>query len=180
MQLSEQILARNTHGGPTVMSSDPKGSEYVEWAGADDPNGGDVQIVPESIANSVPFIKAVQRGLLVVENLDENPELQQALDRQTKAYHDRTKAASEKIQESVSRETNNDMVTLPCIGPNPRGGQCGADVTVREKTKDDKPPLCTQHAGFATQYIPGEDVVDGKSVKTWVRASMGHREHQPQ
>lgn len=179
MQLTTQVAARNTRSQVVVLSSDAKGSEYVEWQAKDDPNGADMQIVPDTIAQSVPFIRLVQRGIIVIENADENPELDDAVRRQREAFERRTSTAKEKAQDSIEQTQDNDMVTLPCIGPDTRGqGRCGADVMVRERTKNDKPPLCNVHDGLAAQYVPSEEQVGTSNVRQWTRVTMGQPERQ--
>lgn len=178
MQVQSQVVARNTGARHVVLSSDAKGSDFVEWAGKDDPNGNDVQMVPESIANSVPFIKACQRGLLVVDNLDENEALQQAIQRQNQAFTERTQKNAEAALNHIDEQANNDLISLPCVGPGERSGQCGQDVPVRDRQKDEKPPLCSRHEGLKDQFVPSEDFVDQKRVVKWVRTSMGPRQTQ--
>lgn len=178
MPLMTQVVSRNTANKVVVLSSDPKGSEYVEWQAADDPSGGDVQIVPESIANSVPFAKLVQRGIVVVENMEDNPGLQEAIERQNAAFQRRTTGAAQDAKAAIDQEANNDLIQVPCVGPDSRGGLCGDGVPVREITKDEKPPLCPKHANLAPQYVPSEEQEGTKTVKKWFRATVGARETQ--
>lgn len=181
MQLTTQVVARNTEPRVVVLSSDPKGSEYVEWAGANDPTGNDIQIVPESVAQSVAFIKLINRGVIIIENPDDNPDLNAAIERQNAAFRARVNNESQAIAATIETPQNNDMVVLPCIGPDSRGqGQCGADVMTREKTKNDKPPLCPVHAPLAPQYIPSEEQQGTVNVKKWTRVTMGSPERQNQ
>jgi len=171
------VMVRNTMDGPTVLSSDPKGSEFVEWQGAGDPQGGDVQICPASITDTVAFHKCVQRGILVLENPEDNPEIAQAIERQTQAWHDRQRLQTQRAQESISRDRNLDSIVLPCVGPGARGARCGVEVPVKEQTKNDKPPLCSQHAHLAHEYVPQQgEIVDGKATVGWLRMTVGRRE----
>ena len=170
-------MVRNTLPGPTVISSDPKGTHQVEWAGKGDPMGGDVQPVPQEIIDTVPFWNAIQKGILAVENLEDHPELQQTLDRQNASWKARQSMAAEQATAAIDQEANNDIVSVPCIGPDGKNGKCGADVAVRDKTRDDKPPLCEKHAALAGEYVAEElGVVDGKTQKGWARVTMGARE----
>lgn len=179
MQLTTQVVARNTEPRVVVLSLDPKSSDYVEWQAADDVSGNDVQIVSEAIAQSVPFLRLCQREVIVVENMDENPGIQAALERQNAAYRARTSTASSEALASIEKPQQNDMIALPCIGPNGRGqGNCGADVMVRERTKNEKPPLCPQHASLAAQYVPSEEQDGTNRVRKWYRATMGTPERQ--
>lgn len=181
MQLTTQVMARNTKPQVVVLSSDAKGSDYVEWQAAGDPSGGDVQIIPDTLAQSVQFIKLVQRGVMVVDNADQNPEVSIAIERQRAAFEQRTKSASEKAQATIEHTAQNDMLSLPCVGPDSRGqGKCGVEVPTREKTKDEKPPLCSQHAPLAPQYVPMDEQEGTAVVKRWVRVTMGSPERQQQ
>lgn len=171
------VMVRNMMDGPTVLSSDPKGSEFVEWQGKDDPQGGDIQIVPQSITETVAFHKAVQRGILVLENPDDNPEIAEAIEKQNRAWHDRQQMQAQRAQESIHRDRNLDSVVLPCVGPGARGAKCGVDVPVKEQTKNDRAPLCSQHAHLVHEYVPQQgELVDGKAVVGWLRTTIGRRE----
>lgn len=179
MPVQSTVMARNLRPGPTVISSDPRGSQYVEWQGADDPSGGDVQLVPEEIVNSVPFVRAIQRGILTIENAEDNPELLDRIELQNKAFRDRVADARQEAAVAIDRTENRDLVVQPCIGPSTKGtGTCGEDVTTPEKTKDDKPALCGRHAHLAAEYVPTEEVADGQSHVVWKRAMLGERERQ--
>jgi hypothetical protein len=170
-------MVRNTQGGPTVIASDPKGTHQVEWAGADDPMGGDVQPVPQEIVDTVPFWNAIQKGILVVENLQDHPELQDRLDKQNASWKARQSQAADQAVAAIDQQANNDIVSVSCIGPDGKGGKCGADVAVRDTQKDERPPLCERHASLAGEYVAEElGVVDGKTQKGWARVTMGARE----
>lgn len=175
------IMARNNQAGPTVLSSDPKGTHYVEWQGKGDPAGGDIQPVPEEVQNTVAFTRCVRRGIFTV--LDENDAqdtIAAAMDKQQVAWDSRQGLTQQTADEVIDHAANNDIVTLPCVGPDTRGagGKCGELVNVRDNTKNERPPLCSLHADLAPQFIPGEDIVNGKNVVTWTRLTMGTRERQ--
>jgi hypothetical protein len=181
MQLTTQVAARNTKKQVVVLSSDAKGSEYVEWQPSGDPAGGDIQIVPESIANSVPFIRLLQRG--IIEKMDASLEevFDQAVLRQREAFEKRSSGAAQQALASIDDVAQNDVISMPCVGPDSRGqGRCGADVPVREQTKNDHPPLCQQHQALASQYVPSEEQEGTSSVRKWVRVTMGTPERQQQ
>lgn len=178
------LMVRNTQPGPTVLSSDPKGSQYVEWQGKGDPNGGDIQPVPEEIQQAVSFQKCVRRGILVLldaEDTDSAAVIDEAMRRQQQEWDYRSSATQTTANEVIDQEANKDIVALKCVGPSSRGDstqRCGADVNVRDNVKDDRPPLCNLHADLAPQFIPEEVVVDGKSTRTWTRMTMGARQTQ--
>lgn len=177
MPLSAPVLVRNTEGGPTVLS-DLQTKEFVEWQGAGDPNGADIQAVPESFLNNVNFLRCVQRGILVVENPEDNPEITAAIEKQNAAWAARREQAKKTATASIDQQANNDLIAVQCVGPGGRGGQCDNTVSVKEKVKADKPPLCATHEGLAPQYVRNDRVTDDATTVEWVRVSMGARERE--
>jgi hypothetical protein len=167
------VLVRNTQKGPTVFS-DPTANVAIEWQGAGDPNGEDVQQVPVAVTESVAFVKSLRRGIFAIESADQAT--LDALDAQTRAFQDRTTAAAQQALGVIDQQANNDLITVPCIGPADRGtGACGQPVPVREKQRLDKPPLCSRHEALSSQFILVEGEVDnttGQAVRTWSRAGM--------
>lgn len=180
MPLAQPLLVRNHEDGVTVLSSDPKGSEFVEWQGSGDPLGGDIQPVPEVIAASVAFSRAVQRGILSIENPEDNPEIAETLEKQNAAWRKRRETAASSASASIEHARNADVISLPCIGPSPRGGdsKCGVEVPVREIHKNDRPPLCDQHKTLEPEFVPTQVQEGGTTTTKWLRASLGARERQ--
>lgn len=173
------VLVRNTEAGPTVFT-DAHTNTQVEWQGANDPSGEDVQQVPDALIDNVNFLRAVNRGILVVE--EASPAVMEALQRQTTSWQARRREAKEASAATIDEQANNDLVTMPCIGPSTRGtGECGESVPVRESKKFDKPALCSRHAALAPQYVfsESEALVDGQTTKQWTRTLMTARERQP-
>lgn len=171
-------MYRNRQAGPTVLSSDPKGTEYVEWQGFGDPNGEDIQPVSELIQGIPQFTRCVRRGIL--EFVPEDSELLVgAMAAQQDHWDSRMSQTADTAAAAIDHQANNDIVTKQCVGPNPRGnGICGNEITVRDNDKNDKVPLCNVHQDLAPQYVPEDTIMDGKSVKTWTRVTMGARERQ--
>jgi hypothetical protein len=176
MPVVEQEAARNMHKGPLVLASDQKGTHSVEWAGNGDPNGEDVQFVPEEVAKCPAYARAIRRGLLRRVEIDDEGVVQ-ALDRQQEAWQARTAEGDRKAMETIDRQQNNDMIAVRCVGPDSRGaGQCPTEVTVREKSKNDTPPLCAKHVALAPEYVPTQDTTGETPVTKWLRATLGPRE----
>lgn len=100
-------MVRNTQPGPTVISSDPKGTHFVEWAGAGDPSGGDIQPVPEEIVNTPQFEKAKRRGIFVLVE-DGSLEASEALNKQVAAWND-----SNSVKEDVIKASIEDAAARP-------------------------------------------------------------------
>lgn len=170
------VYARNNQAGPTVLSSDPKGTHSVEWQGKGDPNGGDVQPIPEEVQNTVAYTRALRRGIIVEVSGEEAVD---AFDRQRDDWDRRTAGAASAATSSIEHTTNNDIVATKCIGPDTRGqGACGADVTVRDAQKGEVPPLCSRHEELAPQYVPSDEMEGTKIVRKWTRVIMGARERQ--
>ncbi len=172
MQVNAPVMVRNTEAGPTVLS-DLRTKEYVEWQGADDPNGGDVQAVPEEFLNNVNFMRAVQRGILVIENPEDNPDIAAAIAKQNAAWSARRERAQQQANDSIVMEASNDLISTNCIGPN-----CTNMVAVKEKVRDQKPPLCSQHDGLAPQYVRTDNVSGEETKVTWNRVTVTGREKQ--
>ena len=171
-------MYRNNQAGPTVLSSDPKGTEYVEWQGHGDPNGGDIQPVSPHMQSLPTFQRCVRRGIL--EHVPEDsPLLSEAMDAQQQHWDSRMSQTADAAAAAIDHATNNDVVVLPCVGPSPRGGTtCGADVPVRDNQQGEKAPLCNLHTDLAPQFVPEDVIENGKSVKKWTRVTMGARERQ--
>ncbi len=92
------VLVRNLSRGPAVFN-DIKTATSIEWQGAGDPNGDDIQPVPASIAiENVNFLKAVSRGTFLIESSD-NPEVQEAIARGAAA------AMARNAQESLNAQS---------------------------------------------------------------------------
>jgi hypothetical protein len=174
------IMVRNNQPGPTVLSSDPKGSEFVEWGGLNDPSGGDIQPVPEVIQQSVAFQRSVRRGILTPLSDEDQSVIDAAMINQQAAWDKRQSFAADTAAQVIDQQANNDIITLGCVGPSTRQGtaRCGEQVTVRDVAKNEKPPLCSMHENLAPQYVPSEEMVSGKSVTVWTRLTMGARERQ--
>lgn len=179
------VAVRNSEGGPTVFSI-PETNLQIEWQGKGDPNGGDVQYVPDDLLKNVQFDRMVRRGLFTVLAADE---AESSMDAQADAYRARTEAATAAAISSIDHQVNNDLVQAPCIGPANRGtGECGEPVPVRDKDirLNEKPVLCSRHVGLAPQYArveTSEMVEVGDTlvpVTKWVRTIVTTREQQQQ
>ena len=175
------IMVRNVEPGPTVFMDHRSGTQ-VEWQGAGDPNGMDVQQVPAEIAQgNVAFIRALNKGVFAVEEAPE--EIVQALARQRDAWQARqakAKATTAEVLEDAPQA--NDLVPVGCIGPKANGTECGDPVTVRSRQVNERPPLCSRHAGLSGQFVLLEDetkpVTGASSPKRWVRVTTSARERQ--
>lgn len=172
--VTSPVFVRNNMPGPTVLSTDPKGTESVEWAGKGDPNGGDIQMVSPTIANSVPFLRNVARGVFSLMEDETDPEALEAVRKQSEEWSRRNASAAQAAKDSIEATPNNDLVVVKCLGPGP----CTVDVSVRERERNAKPALCERHADLASEYVPEQVQENGHDVTRWIRHVMNPRETQ--
>lgn len=177
------VLVRNAQRGPTVFS-DESTKQAFEWGGAGDPTGNDVQQVPESLLENVAFLRAINRGVLVVEQAP--PHIQESLSQhaaplatQSTAWQDKQAQAMQEARAAIAEEVQEDLVQVTCVGPATRGdGACDQPIAVKDRTRNEKPPLCNQHAHLEPQYVMthAEELGDdGQPVILWTRAQIDSR-----
>lgn len=177
--MNSSALVRNAQPGPTVFSYDP--NDHIEWQGANDPMGGDLQSVPGKYFDNVQFQRALATGILVLEEAPE--EIARAAELHRREWENRQHRQRTANLEALDQQPQNDMLMLSCIGPTGKGldGQlCGVQVPVRQRARNEQPPLCGPHSTLASRYIAEETdkIVDGKPVIRWVQAQMGNRTSQ--
>lgn len=173
---SAPVMIRNTQPGPTVYSGP---TQHVEWAGAGDPMGGDVQPVPPSFVDDVQFRRAVTRGIFRIEEAPD--EIQAALAAHAREWSLRNEHARTASQESLEALPDKDVLSLACIGPSPRGtGICEQAVPVKARARYERPPLCPQHEHLTGSFLPEETgrLIAGKPEIAWMRTSLGARATQ--
>lgn len=175
---NEVVMVRNTMAGPTVYFQ-PTTNQQVEWQGAGDPHGGDVQPIPIAMFNEVQFQRSVQRGIYerVADDYDavikaHREEWQQAEDRRKNASLDNLEALSQ-----------NDIHTYTCVAPKGRansGITCDVSVPMTPKEHSEKPPLCVEHKADAVKFVSEEtdEFEAGKPKVKWKRVQLGARERQ--
>lgn len=177
--MSTAVLVRNLRSNPTTITPDPGSPDYIVFAAAGDPEGGDIQLVNEAAAGTAVFQRAVARNILVVEGQDYpvDPVVADHLRRQNELAEARAAKAAEAVAGSILKEADNDLLGTPCIGPDSRGaGMCGDLVSLPSKDKGTVPPLCERHRSLAGEYVSTE-VADGDKVVTkWSRPVLGARE----
>jgi hypothetical protein len=172
------FAVRNLEAGRAVFS-DPTRNIALEWSGAGDVDGNDIQQVPDELAENVNFLRAVQKGIFAVEEAPEA--IKAALDKQTTSWRRKAEQDREATAAAIDPEAHNDLLQVACIGPGQRAGtKCEALVLVKEKTMGEKPPLCDRHKKLVSEYVmtQTDKIVDGKAETKWVRADMGAREYQ--
>lgn len=102
------VLVRNAEKGPSVFS-DPSKNIAIEWQGAGDPSGEDLQQVPDEVLDNVNFLKALNRGIFVVE--EASPEMQERLNRQVAAYQSRRSASEQAGEAAIDRQAERTVAT---------------------------------------------------------------------
>lgn len=160
------LLVENQERGPTVWG------EHV-WAPKDDPDGEDVQRLPDTLLDDPSFLRALASGHLTL--LDPSPEVAERMaalrigDR-SGGRRGRAEAATASVLATIDRRHDHDLIGYSCLGPGPRGqaGACAAHVLRRSVDSDGGPPLCARHGHLADQFTlvraPGRPA-------TWTQAS---------
>lgn len=171
--MNGSALVRNAQPGPTVFALDQ--NDHIEWQGAGDPMGGDLQSVPAKYFDSVQFQRALTTGILELEEAPE--EIKRASELHRAEWEMRQERQKTANTDAIDQAPQNDMLMLSCIGPSGKGipGQlCGAQVPVRQRAQHEAPPLCGLHAPLAKQFIAtqGEKIIDGKTQTVWVKPQM--------
>ena len=150
--LSGTVVCRNRMGGPTVLASDPKSTHEVIFQGREDPAGQDYQVVPEQILKTPAFARSVALGIIEVIQGNDNDTVRQAMQHQSDAFWQRQERDQVSARESLDAPQDNDLISVACIGPGTRpGAVCGENIPVRAREATANPPLCSRHAGMASQ-----------------------------
>lgn len=103
------LLVRNTQRGPTVFS-DSAANISIEWQGAGDQFGGDVQPVPEVLMENVNFLRAVQLGTFVIE--EDSAEAQEKIRLQIEKINLSKRKQKENIEAVFDREVERPIATV--------------------------------------------------------------------
>lgn len=178
--VSAPILVRNMHAGPTVFTYGKNAEDFVEWAGAGDQMGNDIQPVPAHLLNLVQFRRSLTRGIFqVVEDQDVMLETE-SLHRSE--WENRQERQHNAAMEAMDEVQDNDLLMLACIAPARKGSaqQCQAPVTVRSKERDDAPPLCGEHRHMSTQFaLEYTGRMNGNEPeKAWRKVTLAARTRQ--
>lgn len=141
------VTCRNAMDGPTVIAVDAKRNYEIIFAGKDDPQGEDVQVIPEILVRTPQFARAIRQGVLIVEEGEDHPVVQKALTRQSDAFRKKMAADNLAAREVLDSPSDNDLLVITCIGPGTRDGAvCGEMVPVKAKDQAGNPPLCSRHS----------------------------------
>lgn len=185
MPVSGRVALKNLMGGVTVLTPDRSApNSYLEFMAAGDPSGGDVHQVTEEVAGLPSVLQAIRHGVIALEENLTDPAIVEAFQQQVMHAESARRAQQESIASTVEHRADTDVITVDCMGPGDRpGSKCGIALPVPERTKDERPPLCTRHIGLSSQFLrvedPSLDVYTETSKKIgyrWVRSTLTNPE----
>ncbi len=171
MPLAPPMMVRNTYRGPLVFSPDGEANNYIEFAGAGDPDGKDVQIVPGELANSVQFRRNLNLGLITIE--EEQVSIDTALTASRGEWERRQADMATSAMASIEQTADNDMLMKECIGPGTKSGEnCGVPIPIRTDALAVQAPVCQAHKHLEGQFVPQKTgrLVANRDEVIWVRA----------
>jgi hypothetical protein len=172
------IMVRNTEPGPAVFTA-PGNGTHVEWQGAGDPQGLDIQSCPGEFMQLEPFRNALEKGIF--EIVEDEVQIETALSQHRVDWEQQQERRRNAGTDSIEVEANKDLHVVECIGLVGRGGKtCGAPLSMRPEDLQNTPPLCSEHKKFARKYIAEETgkVVNGKPEVRWTLPTMDARVRQ--
>lgn len=161
------VMCQNQMAGLTVIAADAKRNYEIIFQGRGDPQGEDVQSIPNHLLYTPQFQKAIRQGILKVIEGEDNPVVQAALAKQTDSFHQRMAADELRSRESIDQASDDDMLVVLCIGPGTRDGSaCGDQIPVRARDQGSRPPLCDRHQHLAERCVK-------RGSQPWVLEDMG-------
>lgn len=176
------VMVRNTHPGPAVFSYGKDAENFIEWAGAGDGAGGDVQAVPAALLNHPQFRKSIVAGVYVIED---DPGLATATEAAHRAeYEQRMQQQQNASAAVIDIQPDNDFIILKCIAPAQPSSYklCDVDVSVRARDRFENPPLCPEHKNLAKNFVPKGTgrIVGNQSEMVWEKVKVADRVRQTQ
>lgn len=167
MNLDSTVVVRNLRPGPAVLDNPDDARKYYSWGGSGAPDGSDVIRIPFDVAQSHEFLNAERLGVFKIVDA---ASAQADLDRQVQVKKDAREAKVIDAREAIDPSGNRNINSTSCVGPDARGNsdKCGQQVIVRP----DVAPLCTKHAGLASQYTQTETWENEQKVVKWSRAVL--------
>jgi hypothetical protein len=152
------VMCQNQMSGPTVIAADAKRNYETIFAGKDDPDGNDVQPIPDALLRTISFQRALRQGVLKVIEGEDHPVVVQAMNRQTDTFRNRMKAQETADREVIDSPSEDDILVVNCIGPGTREGTaCGEQVPVKSKDAAGRPPLCSRHVQLSDRCVKRGD-----------------------
>lgn len=152
------VMCQNQMSGVTVIAADAKRNYETIFAAKDDPDGNDVQPIPNALLNTIPFRRALSQGILIAVEGADHPVVMQAMSRQSDSFKRRNNAAETAAREVIDAPSDQDILVVLCIGPGTREGNvCGDQVPVKGKDAGSRPPLCDRHRHLSQMCLKRGD-----------------------
>jgi hypothetical protein len=171
------VFVANQTSGKAIFVDESQNIQ-IEWDGAGDSVGNDVQPCPDSILQNAQFLKHQRKGIFkILSETEADSKLElQARDWQIRQARDAN--ASTEFLDTAYR--GNDTITIPCIGPGASSASrfCEEPVLVVERNLGDVPPLCNRHASMKDSFAPYSDPnaplrPDGQPATQWTPVKFG-------
>ncbi len=181
MQFDTLVALRNEKSGVVVLTPDNPGAQgFLRFEAKDDPSGGDIQYVDQSVASSPACARAIMSNVLSVDEATLSSEAAKSFGERMQAAESQRQRVEDAAAAVIDRPETRDIIGMACVGPGTRhGATCGESVNLRELGSNDVAPLCTRHASLSIEYIKTEDAYyegDTRKVKVvWVRSQMDQR-----
>lgn len=151
------VMCQNQMPGTTIIAADAKRNYEVTFGGKGDPDGNDVQPIPDALLRTIQFQRALSRGILVAIEGSDHPVVRQALSRQSDSFARKMQSQEMADREVLDSPAAADIIVVNCIGPGSRqGAVCGEQVPVRHG-ENGKPPLCDRHKGLSDHCVKRGD-----------------------
>jgi hypothetical protein len=152
------VMCSNQMAGPTIIAGDAHRNYETIFAGKGDPDGNDVQPIPEALLRTIAFQKALRQGILLVVEGEDHPVVQQAMQRQTDSFRKRMASQDQAARESIDAPSEDDILVVTCIGPGTSDGSaCGDQVPVKSRDAASRPPLCDRHRQLSDRCLKRGD-----------------------
>jgi hypothetical protein len=169
---SAPIMVRNMEPGPTVFTA-PGNGAHVEWQGAGDPQGLDMQSCPAEFLQLVAFCNALEKRIF--EIVEDKDLIQETLSQHRNDWEQKQERRRNAGTDALEIVENKDMAMVNCIAPVAKGGKtCDVALSLKLADLSTKPPLCHEHQRFAGKFIAEETdkIVNGKPEVRWTLPRM--------
>ncbi len=173
------LSVRNNEKNTTVFTKMIGGDNVkIVWDASGQPK--DVQRVPDSFAEDIDFLNALEQGVLTVTGGP--PEVLARIDVETAQSQQIREEQQSRVAaaqaDTISRPQDKAMIGASCIGPGPRQGmKCERPVLIASTQISEVPPLCAEHENLAPTFHLVETGSKGEGA-TEDRAGVVRREWQ--
>ncbi len=146
------LRVRNNEPNKTVFTKQVNGDPLKIIFGANG-QADDTQRVPLALAEDIDFLNSLEQGCLTV--VGGPPDVVEYLQQERSQIRSERQAAEKRrIESSMDRHQEKDMIGTACVGPAPVGrkGTCDRPVIQSATQAGQAPPLCPQHEPMSTQF----------------------------